>query len=220
MMQRYIIQTPVGKIDFSMGELSLEDCKTMTDWAHDMITAHLRNLGLHHTITVQGQVTNFGFYSVILADDKRIEFDTAQISDVEGLARKLRTIKFDEAKAILERNHCKFNLLPTRFPAGGLDRESTLHRLTRPVNVQDAHARQVGGDHYKNLKVEPWKAMESWLTPTEFKGFLKGNIIKYIARANSDKEPHDLMIQKAEHYMQKLSEVMAAEAAQAGEAKL
>ena len=70
-----------------------------------------------------------------------------------------------------------------------------------------ANSRQVGGSHYKNLRVEPWDAMESWLTHTEFIGFLKGNIIKYIARANSGKEDHDVMIGKAEHYQQKLKEI-------------
>lgn len=71
-----------------------------------------------------------------------------------------------------------------------------------------ADARQAGGDHYKKLKVQPWDAMEAWLTPEEFRGFLKGNIIKYIARANSGKEDHNLMIEKAAHYQQKLDEMI------------
>ena len=32
---------------------------------------------------------------------------------------------------------------------------------------------QIGGDHYKNMGVQPWKAMESWLTPEQFAGFLR-----------------------------------------------
>jgi len=72
-----------------------------------------------------------------------------------------------------------------------------------------ANGRQVGGDHYKKLNVEPWAAMEAWLTHEEFVGFLKGNIIKYIARANTGKEDHDTMIAKAEHYQQKLKEVLS-----------
>lgn len=71
-----------------------------------------------------------------------------------------------------------------------------------------ADARQEGGDHYKKLAVQPWDAMEAWLTPEEFRGFLKGNILKYIARANSGKEDHDLMIAKAGHYQQKLDEML------------
>ena len=64
-----------------------------------------------------------------------------------------------------------------------------------------ANRRQVGGQHYVGLSVEPWAAMEAWMTKEEFVGFLKGNIIKYIAR---EKNPNDL--DKAGHYMQKLLE--------------
>ena len=71
-----------------------------------------------------------------------------------------------------------------------------------------ADSRQVGGDHYKRMQVSPWDALEAWLTPEEFRGFLKGTIIKYLARANSGKAPHDVEIGKAEHYQQKLHEVL------------
>ena len=67
---------------------------------------------------------------------------------------------------------------------------------------QTANLRQVGGEHYVGLSVEPWAAMEAWMTKDEFIGFLKGNIIKYLAR---EKNPNDL--DKAGHYMQKLLEV-------------
>jgi hypothetical protein len=65
-----------------------------------------------------------------------------------------------------------------------------------------ANQRQVGGEHYVTLSVEPWDAMQAWMTKAEFMGFLKGNIIKYVART---KNPNDL--DKAGHYMQKLLEV-------------
>lgn len=77
------------------------------------------------------------------------------------------------------------------------------------IDMVLADSRQIGGDHYKKLNVEPWAAMEAWLTHEEFVGFLKGNIIKYIARANTGKEDHDTMIAKAEHYQQKLKEVLS-----------
>ena len=67
---------------------------------------------------------------------------------------------------------------------------------------QAANLRQVGGEHYVGLSVEPWEAMEAWMTKDEFIGFLKGNIIKYLARK---KNANDL--DKAGHYMQKLLEV-------------
>ncbi len=65
---------------------------------------------------------------------------------------------------------------------------------------------QVGGDHYKNMGVQPWKAMECWMTPEEFRGFLKGNAIKYLARSNAKGGAED--VKKAGHYITKLTEVM------------
>jgi hypothetical protein len=65
---------------------------------------------------------------------------------------------------------------------------------------------QVGGDHYKNMGIQPWKAMESWMSPEEFRGFLKGNSIKYLARCNAKGGVED--VKKARHYIDKLVEVM------------
>lgn len=40
-------------------------------------------------------------------------------------------------------------------------------------------------DHYGgDTPYEVIKVLEAWLTPEEFAGFLKGNVIKYLARAN------------------------------------
>jgi len=68
---------------------------------------------------------------------------------------------------------------------------------------------QVGGDHYKNMGIQPWKAMESWMTPAEFQGFLKGNAIKYLARCNAKGGEND--IKKAHHYIGKLIEVVGSD---------
>jgi hypothetical protein len=65
---------------------------------------------------------------------------------------------------------------------------------------------QIGGDHYKNMGIQPWKAMESWMTSEEFRGFLKGNSIKYLARCNAKGGVED--VKKARHYIDKLVEVM------------
>jgi hypothetical protein len=48
--------------------------------------------------------------------------------------------------------------------------------------------------------------MEAVLTPEEFQGFLKGNIIKYAMRAGRKDGSDDAG--KAKHYMQKLKEVI------------
>jgi hypothetical protein len=49
--------------------------------------------------------------------------------------------------------------------------------------IMKASDYQVGGDHYQNMGLQPWDAMEAWLTPEEFRGFLRGSAIKYLARA-------------------------------------
>lgn len=72
-----------------------------------------------------------------------------------------------------------------------------------------ANNEQYGGDHYINMGVQPWKAMESWMSPEAFAGFLRGNAIKYLARADKKGGLED--IKKARHYVQKLVEVLETE---------
>lgn len=69
--------------------------------------------------------------------------------------------------------------------------------------------KQIGGDHYISMGVQPWQAMESWLTTEEFIGFLRGNVIKYVARAGAKDENEELQeYRKAAHYLEKLIEVL------------
>lgn len=72
------------------------------------------------------------------------------------------------------------------------------------MNGTTADDLQIGGQHYKEMGVQPWTVMESVLTPEEFIGFLKGNIIKYSMRAGK-KDSDDAG--KAKHYMLKLREM-------------
>lgn len=69
-----------------------------------------------------------------------------------------------------------------------------------------ANAVQYGGDHYMALGLQPWDAMEAWMSPEAFAGFLRGNVIKYIARTEKKGGLEDL--QKARHYLDKLVEVV------------
>ena len=68
-----------------------------------------------------------------------------------------------------------------------------------------ADARQVDGTHYKDMPMQPWDVMQAVMTPEEFIGFLKGNIIKYSMRAGRKDGSDDAG--KAKHYRQKLQEV-------------
>ena len=69
---------------------------------------------------------------------------------------------------------------------------------------QDALSRQVGGDHYANMDVQPWEAMEAWLTPEEYRGYHKGVAIGYLARERSKGGNED--VRKAIHHLQRLVE--------------
>jgi hypothetical protein len=61
---------------------------------------------------------------------------------------------------------------------------------------------QVGGDHYKEKDVQPWDAMQSWMSAEQFEGYLRGNVIKYVARYPDKNGLEDLL--KAQHYLEKL----------------
>ena len=64
---------------------------------------------------------------------------------------------------------------------------------------------QVGGSHYKDMEVQPWQAMEAWLTPEEYRGYHKGVAIAYLARERQKGGLQD--IEKAIHHLQRLVEV-------------
>ena len=83
--------------------------------------------------------------------------------------------------------------------------EVTGNSPIRFVPSNKADDLQIGGDHYKNMGVQPWKAMESWMTPEQFAGFLRGNAIKYLARCDAKGGIDD--VKKARHYIDKLVEV-------------
>jgi hypothetical protein len=63
---------------------------------------------------------------------------------------------------------------------------------------------QVGGEHYTKKTVQPWDAMEAWMTFEQFEGFLRGNVIKYSARYKDKGGVEDL--KKAQHYLARLIE--------------
>jgi hypothetical protein len=69
---------------------------------------------------------------------------------------------------------------------------------------------QVGGQHYKDMGIQPWAVMESVLTHEEFVGFLKGNIIRYAMRQGKKDGTDDA--NKARHYAAKLAEIQRSNA--------
>jgi len=77
------------------------------------------------------------------------------------------------------------------------------------ISKSSTSRRQVGGDHYLTVAVQPWDAMQAWLSPAEFRGYLRGNAIKYLSRCSRKGGIEDL--KKASHYTDKLIEVSIAE---------
>jgi hypothetical protein len=60
--------------------------------------------------------------------------------------------------------------------------------------------RQVGGDHYTRLEIQPWEVIER-----NNMGFFDGNAVKYLMRYKAKGGVQDL--EKARHYLDKLIEL-------------
>lgn len=73
--------------------------------------------------------------------------------------------------------------------------------------------RQVGGDHYKRMKVQPWTADEAWMTKDQFVGHLLGSAIDYLARFNSTSPGKGGLqdVEKAKHCLEKLIDTLKKE---------
>lgn len=68
--------------------------------------------------------------------------------------------------------------------------------------VIEKNKEEVHNKHYALLTPEPIDLLESWMTIEQFRGFLKGNVIKYIARYEYKNGKEDLV--KAEDYLVRL----------------
>jgi hypothetical protein len=68
-----------------------------------------------------------------------------------------------------------------------------------------ANQTQVGGTHYTTKSIQPWEAMQAWMSEEEFCGFLRGNCLKYLVRYKDKGGVEDL--RKARHYLDKLIEM-------------
>jgi len=66
---------------------------------------------------------------------------------------------------------------------------------------------QIGGDHYKNMAVEPWDVIDTWPIQQRI-GAYRAGMLKYTMRMGS-KDEQLQEIGKGVHYGQKLQEVLA-----------
>jgi len=74
------------------------------------------------------------------------------------------------------------------------------------VDAAKANARQVAGNHYKEMGVEPWDVVDTW--PLEQRiGAYRHGALKYLMRMGS-KDEQLQEIEKGIHYLEKLAEVL------------
>lgn len=128
------------------------------------------------------------------------------MKQLDGRSKKACALKAEGLRCIAEQQAALNKLdaiVSAPAPEGGVGLRGQYVPIDFGTQAAD---RQVGGDHYKNLGIEPWDAMECWLTAEEFRGFLKGNAIKYLSRSNVKGGPTD--VAKAQHYLQKLLELV------------
>ena len=79
-----------------------------------------------------------------------------------------------------------------------------------PPHAQQQVARDVqeGGNHYKEMGVQPWDVVDTWSKEQQI-GYYRGGALKYIMRMGA-KDQSATEIAKGKHYMQKLLEVLGA----------
>lgn len=97
-----------------------------------------------------------------------------------------------------------FTTFSTVEAAASISNLGVAFRDDRPAD--SASARQVGGDHYKNMKIEPWDVVDTW--PLEQRvGAYRYASLKYIMRLGSkDERVREAM--KGEHCVEKLVETL------------
>lgn len=120
---------------------------------------------------------------------------------VDGRSKAARAAK-KAAQESLDAGRKILKAWDEQVQAGGKGYEGVYVPL---VTSPGADLHQVGGNHYKRLGIEPWTALGAWLSPEEFTGFLRGNAVRYLARAPLKGGLED--VKKAKHYLEKLIEL-------------
>lgn len=98
---------------------------------------------------------------------------------------------------------CGYQLNNTYAPKG--------NTTTKPATTEYGDSvlgTQVGGNHYKKMgHYQPWEVLKQWLSPEEFRGYMKGTAIAYLAR--EQEKGKDTDVGKAAHTLEALLEMIA-----------
>lgn len=84
------------------------------------------------------------------------------------------------------------------------DPRVTAARFDQAASEVVATDRQIGGDHYKSLKIQPIEYIDANNMP-----YLEGNVVKYVTRHASKNGVQD--IDKAIHYLELIKQMRYAE---------
>ena len=118
-------------------------------------------------------------------------------------------VKGDEAERIKRSNLLHMTLKALRN--NGRTVKVSVTKKERKTNMEELGAENIKlealNKHYAEGVIHPWDAMEHWMTHDQYMGFLRGNAIKYLARAGR-KGPARDDYKKALEYVQKLLESM------------
>lgn len=85
--------------------------------------------------------------------------------------------------------------------------DEAFRQLSATAELRSALEKQVGGTHYKGLGAyQPWLVLQAWLTAEEFRGYMKGTALVYLARERE--KGGDLDIEKAAHTLEAQLELL------------
>jgi hypothetical protein len=75
--------------------------------------------------------------------------------------------------------------------------------ICQEILMNSPTSRQVGGDHYIEMAVQPWHVLRAALSCEAWYGYLRGNCIKYLLRAGRKGDAIE-DLRKAQHYLETL----------------
>jgi len=114
--------------------------------------------------------------------------------------------RVDDVMEMTEQEEEYWNRVTANRKAGVPGQNFLNARESRIRNGSEANNRQVGGDHYKDMGVEPWDVVDTW--PLEQRiGAYRHGALKYLMRMGS-KDEQLQEIKKCGHYIEKLIEVL------------
>lgn len=135
------------------------------------------------------------------------EYWERNVAEIQPVEKSESSAADTVQPVVMHWSDCAVNNGPA-YPAGECNCGGYVPGQPRKEFTESPRAkdRQVGGDHYKAMGVQPWDVVDTW--PREQRiGFYRGGALKYIMRMGS-KDESSMEVAKGQHYIQKLLEVL------------